>query len=218
MFKKKKCSKCNEKINSKYDFCPYCGNSFTEKENWGMLGKNDLSEQSTNLQNNIFGGMGGGILNKMLGNAMKMLEKEMQKEMNNTQQPIPKNNFELIINGKRVDPKNIKVSQSPIIQKQVIKKAPSINFSDKDSKKFSSLKKEEPETNIRRLSNKIIYELKLPGIKSLKDISIIKLENSIEIKAISEDKAYLKIISVNLPLLNYNFSEEKLILELEAKN
>ena len=57
----------------------------------------------------------------------------------------------------------------------------------------------------------------MPGVKSIKDLSIVKLENSIEIKAIAGKKAYVKLIPINLPVSDYNFSNGKLVLELEAK-
>ena len=44
--------------------------------------------------------------------------------------------------------------------------------------------------------------------------SIIKLESSIEIKAVSKENAYSKLIPINLPITNFNFSNEKLILEM----
>ena len=58
----------------------------------------------------------------------------------------------------------------------------------------------------------------MPGIKSIKDISIIKLENSIELKAISKNKAYFKLIPINLPITNYGILKERLILEFGVKN
>ena len=45
MFKKKNCKKCKRDIKKAYDFCPYCGKASDEKNNWGMLGKNDFSER-----------------------------------------------------------------------------------------------------------------------------------------------------------------------------
>src|SRR3989344_5490049 len=40
----KKCERCGKKVNSKYDFCPYCGNLLktANGKEWGMLGKNDF--------------------------------------------------------------------------------------------------------------------------------------------------------------------------------
>ena len=53
MFKKNSCKKCGEKISDKYEFCPYCGNLLNEdpnKENWGMLGKNDFIDSPTEIK------------------------------------------------------------------------------------------------------------------------------------------------------------------------
>ena len=107
-------------------------------------------------------------------------------------------------------------------EQQIKKQAPRLSkpkeFSAKNIKKLSTLPRKEPSTNIRRLSNRVIYEIDLPDVKSEKDVSIIQLENSIEIKAVSKNKAYTKLISLNLPIIDYNFSDEKLILELSGKN
>ena len=86
-----------------------------------------------------------------------------------------------------------------------------------DSNKFIGLAKKEPETSIRRLANKVVYEIKLPGVKSIKDLSIIQLENSIEIKALSGKKVFYKIIPINLPINKYDRSKGILTLELDSK-
>jgi len=222
MFKKRTCKKCGEKANEKYEFCPHCGshlNDNSKKEDWGMLGKKDSTNELEEFSNQIFGGISGKMINKMLGSAMKMLEKEMRKEMNN-KNTQPRTNFELIINGKRVDPNKIKISRMP--QRQIPQEERKGFFSNRLSRekleKASKLPKQDPVTNMKRFSDKIIYEIDVPGVKSVKDISIIKLENSIEIKALSKDKVYLKLIPVNLPIINYSFEKGKLFLELGVGN
>lgn len=217
MFNKIKCNECGEKISAKFDFCPYCGLSTgSNEEDWGLLGKNDQLKEINPFQNSMLGGFSGKMLNKMLAGAMNMLEKEMQKEMKNSNEmPMPSNtNFELYINGKKISPSNIKVMKKESIQP---KKAQLNQLSQDNIKKFAELPKHEPSANVRRLSNKVIYELDVPGVKSINDISIIKLENSIEVKAISKDKAYKKLIPIDLPLKAYKLDKDKLILELGVK-
>jgi hypothetical protein len=215
MFKRKKCPKCENKISEKDKFCSYCGfkiNGKTEKkEDWGLLGKEDSSE---NLFENSFleKGFTGNMLNKILGNTMKVLEKEMRKIQENP--PRPNTKFELFINGKRIDPKNIQVTSKKIERKN--KEIQKIELPSRIFKNFSKLPQENPKTSVRRLADKIIYELEIPGVKSIEDISISKIGNSIEIKAISKEKAYFKSINISLPITKYNLEEEKLILELEA--
>lgn len=217
MFNKKNCPKCREKISDKYSFCPYCGHFFGKNraKDYGMLGTDDEIE----MQQNPFEAMlGGGMFNKMFGSAMKMLEKELEKEFKN-QNTRQKTNFEIIVNGKRINPENIKFTQKVISPQESRQKKKTVpKMSDESLKKISGLPKKEPSTNIRRLANKVIYELDIPGVKSIKDISITKLENSIEIKALAGNKAYAKLIPINLPITNYELEDGKLILELDAKN
>ncbi len=235
MFNKKKCNKCNNQINNKYEFCPHCGNSLNmkykknKKENSGMLGRTDSIENNMpenefeRFTKSLLGGRGGGIMGKMLNGVMKMIEKEMEKEMKNLQQNetlreiSPKTDFQLFVNGKKID---LIKENNPLKVKEnkIEKKSYSKYFSQKNIKKYSSLPREEPSTNIRRLSDKIIYELNTPGVKSQEDISITSLENSIEIKAIANKKAYFKIIPLNFPIRNLKLLKEKILLELDTNN
>ena len=215
MFNKKKCPKCKSKINKDFDFCPYCGNSLNESdEDWGMLGKNNFVQNQDPFQEMF----GGGMLNKMLGSAMKMLERELQKEMKQAQeQPASRTNFELYINGKKINPKNIQVTKQPIRQIQKQPARQQVEFSEENLKKLSKLPRKEPATNVKRFADKLIYEIKVPGVKSIKDVSIVQLENSIEIKAIGKDKIYSKLIPMSLPIINYKLEKNILVLELENR-
>lgn len=209
---RKRCGNCSEKISKSHKFCEHCGASQQNPEEWGMLGQEDTQD---NFQN-MLGGLGSGIFNKMLGSAMKMLEKEMQKEMSRENQQPPKvnSNIRLMINGKEI---NFKEKSS---EKQNEKKLERISnrFSSKNLERFSKLPKKEPKTNILRLSDKVIYEIDVPKVKSLEDVSIVNLENSIEVKAVTKNEAYQKIIPVGLAVKNYQLQKGKLILELDSEN
>jgi HSP20 family molecular chaperone IbpA len=210
MFNKKECLACGKKVKNDYEFCPFCGNKIkSKKKDWGMLGKNDSSEELEDFAQNIFGGFGSGILNKMLNNTMKMLEKEMQKEMHANQNK-PKTNMQLFINGKKIELPNME-SQMP--REEKMQRVKSTHFSSTNQEKFASLSQKEPNTNIKRLDEAVIYEINLPEVNSIKNISIVKLENSVEVKAISKNTAYFKSIQINLDLLGYEFENEKLVLE-----
>lgn len=116
----KNCSRCGKEIRKEFDFCPYCGNSLDTFNDWGMLGKNDNIVEQNFLGNSF---LGGGILNKMLGNAMKMIEKEFQ-EGAKVNQVAPKRKFQLYINGQKIDlgEKAQEISKKRL--KQNIKKNP----------------------------------------------------------------------------------------------
>jgi hypothetical protein len=214
MFKKIKCKKCGEKVKTSFNFCPNCNfplKKETKKEDYGILGKNDVEENP--MQNSLFGGFGEGMLNKMLGSAMKMLEKEMQKEMNQPKSGAPKSNMRLMINGKEIDLNGMQKKEP----KKVIQKNLKVNMSKESAEKFSKLPKKEPKTNVTRLPDKIVYELNIPEIQSLEDVSILQLEKSIEVKAISKNNSYAKIIQIGLPVIGYGITKENLFLEFPVQ-
>ena len=224
MFNKKKCPRCNSKISKDFDFCPYCGNLFNNSEDWGMLGKNDFEPLRTEMKlpmglNTLFNS-----LVKSLDKEFQQLDREMGKEM--TKQQKPKNNIHtggisISISSAGDNNPKIKINSFGNIpefqreERQIKKHVKKTEFSEDNLKKLSKLPKEEPSTHIKRLSDKLIYEIDVPGVKSIKDISIIQLENSIEIKAIGKDKAYFKLIPLNFPIINQKLSNGKLVLELE---
>src|SRR4030042_1425031 len=224
MFKKKKCPKCRKKIDEKYSFCPYCGSRFdseNDDEEWGMLGKNDFASPINEIKLPIG-------FNTLFNSLMKNLNREFDEQLSRNyfsqpdkQKKIKKDGLSISISTFGDGPPKIKVTQLGDKPQQKIKETEKIKpntFTKERIKQFADLPKEEPSTKIRRLSNKVIYEIEMPGVKSTYDISIIKLESSIEIKAIAKEKAYAKIIPINLPIKNYNLSDGKLILELGIKN
>ena len=239
MFNKKKCKRCNSKISKEFDFCPYCGSKEdgTSNENkgnydessWGMLGRNDLFPTRTEIElpfgfNTLFKS-----LMKNLDSQFKEMGKGFGREFQENKK-IPKEvrsgGISISISTSNNGPPEIRVKSSGNIPefrreeegiKKQLKPTSQKALSEGSLKKFSKLPRQEPNTNVRRLSNKVVYEIDLPGVKTTNDISIIKLENSIEIKAVSKDKAYFKLIPINIPIKKYFLKEEKLILELEAK-
>lgn len=74
---------------------------------------------------------------------------------------------------------------------------------------------EEPKTEVRRLDGRVLVSLEMPGVKSLNDINIMELEDSLEVKAIAGDKAYFKILTKpgQFRLTNRGFSGGVLHLE-----
>jgi hypothetical protein len=219
---KAKCKKCGKEINRGFDFCPFCGNrTRTEREeDFGFLGKDDSID---------FSGLGinmplGGIFN----NLMKELDKQF-KEFDKTTIEENKNirrgnGLSISISTEPGKPPQIKVNnlsqekkqqEHQLIEENIPKKI--IEISKREANRMAKLPRKEAETKVRRMSNRIIYEISLPGVKKIDNIFINKLENSIEIKAFSKDKVYFKLIPVNLPILSHKLKEEKLFLELSEK-
>ena len=207
MFNKRYCKSCKEKVNSKYKFCPSCGMEIENyrEEDWGMLGREDILDDES-FKNPFFGGFSAKMLNSLLGNAFKMLEKEMK-----SMEKVPRSNFKLMINGKEI---NVGQLEQKKPKKEVVKKILRREFKEEQLKKILELPKKEPKTNLKRFGDKIIYEIEMPEVKSLNDVLINILENSIEIKAIGKSFIYSKIIPINMPIINQELSNGKLILEL----
>lgn len=230
--KKKICRRCGSTLKSKYSFCPYCGNVLDKKEeNFGMLGRDDSPNE------NMFGSlMQPGGFNMFFSSILRNLEKQLnlrgeknqnlqgEKNSKDTMPEMKKNSISISISTFGNNPPRINLNSAPNVpnpegmkkrKPKDLKKSLAI-FSPDKLKKFSSLPREEPKTNIRRISNKVIYEVDLPGVKSLRDISMLNLEKNMEIKAISDKKAYMKSIP-NFPLIGFRLSKGKLTLELDAR-
>jgi len=215
---KKKCQNCNNQISKKYQYCPSCGTNLNE-EDLGMFGANDFDPSL----NQIKFPKG---LNMLFNTLMKSLDKEMKNSMKeqakqNKNPNLKKNGISISISTVPGKEPNIKVNSfgneklKEQKEKTKIKRTKTL---PSNMVKTGKLPKKEPLTNVRRLSDKIIYEIKIPGVKSLKDISINQLENSIEIRALAKDKAYIKLIPVGLPIMDYTLDKGKLVLELDTKN
>lgn len=228
MFSKKTCQRCGKKTSKGNSFCPSCGfalGKINNQQDFGMLGKNDSFNELNPFANSPFQGISGSFMNKMISNTMKMLEKEMEKEMrsnsknpniNNNPNNLPRTKIRLMINGKEV-----KLNEG--IEKESSKKDKPKqthfkfkNFSEEQIKKFSKLHKKQPKTELKRIADKIIYEIEIPGVESVEDVSITNLESSIELKALGKEKAYSKSIPINLPIVGYDFSEGLLVLEFQG--
>jgi len=224
MFWKKKCSKCERKIERGYDFCPYCGFSARKKD--GLLDEIDENKPE-------FLGFNNSIFNKLVSKVAKDLERQFRsidnmkfdeiKEKKNHKVlsrglsiSISSNGSEPIINVKRLgdDMEEINQDKSQDKKENAKKSIKQVRFTKEQEKKLINLPKIEPQTIVRRLSNKVIYEMDIPGAKK-EEVMISKFKDSIEIKAFTEDKVFTKIIPVGLPILRYYINNGKLNLELK---
>jgi len=73
---KRKCKGCGKKIEKKFNFCPYCGFNFKaekEKEDFGMLGRDDYSNDFARQVSKSMGLPLG--LDKMINHMVKQLNK-----------------------------------------------------------------------------------------------------------------------------------------------
>ncbi|MEK6928404.1 MAG: hypothetical protein AABW65_00420 [Nanoarchaeota archaeon] len=208
--KKEICAVCNSGIENKYSFCPYCGISLVDlkkqKKEFGLLGKNDNVE-GTDFKGEFSSSFG--ISDKMILSLINNLAKNFEKQFRD----LEKAEISHLPNGI-----NIKIGVPANNRKKIPKQKPFYNqIKEEQIKKITSLPKTSAKTNIKRLGNKVIYELNAPGIISTEDVFLSKLENGYEVKAIGEKKVYINTLPINLPIHSYSINNNKLTIEFSAQ-
>lgn len=240
---KKKCPNCDKKVEKKFDFCPYCSSILRNPNEYGVLGKNDednFNDIFDKKQNagipNLGGMLGGNIFSKVFTSAFKMLENEIRsldeqekqlarQEKTKFNQNSPKINtdFQLFINGKKVNlPENMSLPmqfQTRNTQKTEEPKKQKIpEISQETIQKSIKLPRKEAKSKLTRLKNRVVYELDTPGLDSVNNVVINKLEGAIEIKAFTEKAVFYKTLPIKLALTQYSINpiQGKLILEFKV--
>ncbi len=189
---KKKCKKCNKEIEKKFIYCPYCG--YRQKEPDGLL--DEIDEFSMPVSFGFFN------LDKIFLDLMRQIDKQME-EIDKQIKPDGKGiSIRISFEGESPKISVEKLRGKEEKEKKILKEIPEIE----------KLPREEAKTKIKRLGDVIIYEISLPGIKSIDNVEIKKLENSIEIKAIGKEKVYFKLIPISLPILKYQLKNEVLYI------
>lgn len=209
-----KCKNCNSEVEEKFSFCPYCSHPLTDKEkemkDFGLLGRNNSPE----LNEDPLAGMG--ITDKMFNSLFKSILKSLNNQLKDL--PMDKNpenaRIEHLPNGIKISiGGSIPHVQKPAKQKQTKR----IEITEAQLERMSKLPRAEAKTRLRRLSNKIIYEIAASGIESPEDVIISKLETGYEIKVIGKKKVYINTIPVNLPVKGFSFDDKTLFVEFKAQ-
>ncbi len=206
MFKKNYCNKCEGKLKESYSYCPYCGldlrNPEKDMRDFGVIGKNNLEGAP------LMGGGSLGITDKMINSVMNSLVKSLGKQFDNMNSQNIKSS-----------PKGIQIRfGAPTKQSQQKKEIVEKVITQEQIKRMSKLPRSEAKANVRRFSDKVVYDLKATGIEDVKDIFVSKLENGYEIKAIGKNKVYVNSIPVNLPLKKYSLSKSGMSVEFGLSN
>jgi len=221
-----KCARCGNRVKKSYDFCPSCGANIKNEEDYGFLGKNDDFD--------IKMPFGFKLLFKPL---LKELQKQMSELDNELKEDVKKNkdksldsrpkmnhtSFSINIKAPGMKPIKLDSAGFPGViggndfrnSKNVQLVLPKISKETLD--KVKDLPRTEPEASVRRLSDKVIYELFIPGVDALSKVNIRQLDSTFEVKAVSRKEVYSKSIKVTLPLVNYFLANEKLVLEFASE-
>lgn len=205
---KKKCDSCAKKVDKKFSYCPYCGFSFKkskEEEDYGFLGREDEIETFPEIKGLPFG------MNKLVNTLVKQLEKELSNLEKSDMSKMPKG---IRINVSTGKPFIEQMNQSNTNQKKANLKRQ--NISPEEMKRRLSLPKINADSKVKRLSDKLIYEIDAPGVKKADEVTITKLATGLEVRAYSEDNCYVKFIPLTVELIRYNVKEEKVFVELKV--
>ncbi|MBT3397691.1 hypothetical protein HOA55_03110 [archaeon] len=205
---KKKCPSCAKKIDRKFGYCPWCGESIKakkEQENFGMLGRDDnvVGKQLSNV---------GAGLPLGMGRIVETLVNQLEKQLGNVGESpngIPKGFKIHVSTGK---PQVKQMVQKPVEKEPVLVE----DISEEEAERRAGLPRKDAESRVRRLADSIIYEISTPGVHSKKDVVVTKLEQGLEIRAYSSDKCYVKIIPMTIEVIGYEVRDEKVFLELKG--
>src|SRR3990172_3572410 len=143
---------------------------------------------------------------------MNSMIKALDKQMKEGAEPIFEGNADIehSPNGIKI---KIGIPQGKQNRQQKPKHSIKKQITEAQLEKMSNLPRAPAKTSVRRLSDKVVYELSAPGISSTDDVFVSKLENGYEIKAIGGKKVYVNSLPVNLQLKGLVISDNKLLVE-----
>jgi len=210
MFFKKKpkeevsCPKCKSEITEKYSFCPYCGlhlvNPEKELREFGMLGRSDIADDEI-VRHALNSNMS--VTDRLLGSLMNSLLKNIDMQFREVETTEVKNT-----------PNGVRIRVGiPAQQRKREQKVVNRALTEQQLTRMSSLPRTEAKTNVRRLADKVVYDLATQGIESPDDVFVSKTESGYEIKAIAKSKVYVNSVQVNLPLRGFSLHEKGLTVE-----
>ncbi len=216
--KQVKCDNCGYKNNSSYSFCPRCGFSLIdlekEQRDFGLLGRDDHSD----LELNNFPDQGFGItdklFNSMLNNIIKIFDKQIKNQFKEIDKELQGAEIRSFPNGIRIKISG-PIEEKPVEQNEAKTSTKKV-IDQNQLKKMSSLPRAKAKASVKRLGNKLVYELLTPGISSLEDVFVSRIESGYEIKVIGDKKIYVNSFPINLPLRRYAISKNKLLVEFLA--
>src|SRR3989344_782362 len=201
-FKKEKCSRCSGKLKEEFSFCPYCGddrrNPQKDMRDYGMLGKNEAVDGAPLIGGGSMG-FADNLFQSLFNGLMKSLEGQMKTSNGDMQPDI------------RVTTNGIVVNLTQGVQQK--RRSKTRVISEEQIKRMAQLPRAEAKTDVRRLSDKVVYEVKTPGVNSIEDIFVSKVESGYEVKIIGEKKVYVNTFSLDLPLKGYGLMKDSVLFE-----
>ncbi len=198
---KRKCRGCAEKVDRKFNYCPWCSASLKVKnEDMGMLGSSDMGRVQEELKL-PFG------VEKIMGGLVKSLEKQLGNMETDPRTGMPKG-------------LKIQIGKMPmngqVVQRKVQKRKEIVHVSGEEAERRAGLKRVDADSRVKRLGDVIIYEIEAPGVMKKEDVVVTELETGIEIRAFARDKCYVKVIPLKVEILGMRIDKERVSVELRG--
>ncbi len=187
-----KCSSCGSDVYKNWKFCPRCGSRLARMEQDLFSGVFSKVEKEFKEMNKLFEKDFETVdlspwfrKPRSTGFSIKIVQGGGSPQVFvKTYGDADKNRLEKEVCNK------FGVNQSPSIRERIFKPSP-------QKTPVCAIPKftEEPKTKIKAMGNRVAVEIELPGVKSMNDIEVKDLENSVEVKALAGEKAYFKILT-----------------------
>lgn len=191
----KHCDTCGLRMDDKWTYCPKCG-----------------SRQRVEMFRNIFSEISRQI--KDMNREMQKMEKSFEvRDISPFFRGPKSSGFSIKIIRSSGNRPKVTVKTFGNIDKERIKKqiegqleegrGIKLSFPNKSNERAKEIPipvgeskvAEEPKTNIKTQDKRVTVDVELRGVKSLDDIIVTELENSIEVRATTKEKAYFKILT-----------------------
>jgi HSP20 family molecular chaperone IbpA len=184
-----RCPNCREEVSERWKFCPKCGSRL---------------ERERDIFSDIF---------ERMDHELKEMDKVFERNLEVFdlspffRKPTKSSGFSIKISRSGDEKPKVSVKTfGDVDREEVESEMEKLGFRETPKLERAVVKEkgislesakmtEEPETCVRRVGDKIVVEVKLPGVMDTKDIEVKTLENSIEVKAMAGDKAYFKILT-----------------------
>ncbi|MEM5815188.1 MAG: zinc-ribbon domain-containing protein [Candidatus Aenigmatarchaeota archaeon] len=212
MFKgKDKCPKCGSSVEKNWSYCPICGWPLKEKYR-----EERFFEDFFDFE---------GIARKIereVEEFDKLFKVDFKSPKIKISHPSSFSAISITIHsGTGVKPKievrtygDMKKYEPEIKKKLGIREIEEEEEESYEAPKFT----EEPEAKIDDLGDRVLVEIKLPGVEKEEDIKIHMLEQSLEVRARTKDKLYFKLIPLKGKIVRKEFSKGKLVLEIKKSS
>ncbi len=207
-----RCPYCNSNVDKNWEFCPSCGSHVQVKRDVfsDMFSKvfDDFKEMNKVFERDVEAmdlspwfrrPKGSGFSIKIVTSGKNPPKVSVRTYGDVDQNRIKKEVYNQL--GVPGQVKEEKINQDEYLEvKEKKRNAPKVT--------------EEAKADVRRVGDKVIVDLQLPGVKA-DDIEVKELESSVEVKANVGDKAYFKILTKpkDYNLFNQNFKNGVLHLE-----